>query len=1003
MLLLLSVQGCSDETRGADAGTPPRAEAGADGLRDRSVKKDRLARDCEVHCDCPQGSYCYHGKCVKDASMPVYCCGRPGCPPGQWCVNSKGPKQRCAESTSHKCKTACDCGPAHCCVDGLCVKDHLDPWLPGGKLLTKRRCRAGSDATYCCSAPECHAGRYAYKTNAGRFFRCHSKATGKAKNHCGGKRCFGTACNCELGEVCADTVTLAGPGKACLLLSGGACVSHAVAEAVFGFKTQDLLSCCRSASCPKGKRCDAGWKLHGRHAYVRVEGRCGSCGDKLCQEWESPQGCPADCRCGDGRCSPSEVGRCANDCGTCGNYICQAPAENPLTCKKDCPDTCGDAFCSGLETKSSCPSDCADRCPDAALYPGLHRVCGDGHCAMASGDDPESCMSCPQDCGPCEGGWTTLMREPEWSQVSYEGIWGSSASNIFFVGENGTIRHHDGVMWKTMVSGTTTTLRSVWGSSATDVYAVGYSGTLLRFDGVSWSKIPGLQDPLQHLGVWASARTNVYVVGVQHALRYDGKHWKSAGTGNDKAHFDSIHGTGPNNIYMSDPDGWIHHFDGKSWSKSNTGGKASQAVWSSSSTNVYVLSQDKIFHGDGSKWQVAYTHPQKLYYYYGIWGSSHTDIFVVGGGFSSTSGAPIAHYDGSSWQVTITKQTRTLSGVWGSSHSDVYAAGSEAVVLHFDGKTWKQRAEIRPTRNHRAVRARSAKEVHVVGDRGSTLRYDGSWSTVPNVSSADLHALWGDGKGNLLAAGQRETVLRLEQGKWNWLRKSTGQWTIQDLWGTSIKNLHAVSYPGWGTSTNLLHHDGTGWKNTPLTPYEIVTLWGSSPTDLFIAGARSTNSYSQERPVILRTKGNTGTFAASHLGPLSNKSFCAGTFADLWGTSATNVFAVGYRPAWSWVTRGTIAHFDGKKWHTQYSSDQVYLTSVWGSSPTSVYAAGSRGTILRHDGKSWRHVRLDLREATSGTYSAPTFAGIHGTSKGAVFLVGSSRAVLRHCPAGACP
>jgi len=77
---------------------------------------------CSIHCHCPQNQFCYRGKCVLDET-PVFCCARSGCPPGYWCVNIEGVRSRCPEDPNYFCQTACDCGPAHCCKDNMCVKD----------------------------------------------------------------------------------------------------------------------------------------------------------------------------------------------------------------------------------------------------------------------------------------------------------------------------------------------------------------------------------------------------------------------------------------------------------------------------------------------------------------------------------------------------------------------------------------------------------------------------------------------------------------------------------------------------------------------------------------------------------------------------------------------------------------------------------------------------------------------------------------------------------------
>lgn len=82
------------------------------------------------------------------------------------------------------------------------------------------------------------------------------------------------------------------------------------------------------------------------------------------------------------------------------------------------------------------------------------------------------------------------------------------------MGEEGTIAHFDGELWSEIPSGTNVSFFGVWGSSATDVYTVGEQGTILHYDGVNWSdEESGVEQDLN--GVWGSTDTNVYVVGAQ--------------------------------------------------------------------------------------------------------------------------------------------------------------------------------------------------------------------------------------------------------------------------------------------------------------------------------------------------------------------------------------------------------------------------------------------------------------------------------------------------------
>ena len=62
-----------------------------------------------------------------------------------------------------------------------------------------------------------------------------------------------------------------------------------------------------------------------------------------------------------------------------------------------------------------------------------------------------------------------------------------------------------------------------------------------------------------------------------------------------------------------------------------------------------------------------------------------------------------------------------------------------------------------------------------------------------------------------------------------------------------------------------------------------------------------------------------------------------GPLLDVWGLSATDVYAVG---------AGTMLHFDGQAW-TEVQSVPQRLAGVWGSSATDVFTVGSGGTIIR--------------------------------------------------------
>ncbi len=94
---------------------------------------------------------------------------------------------------------------------------------------------------------------------------------------------------------------------------------------------------------------------------------------------------------------------------------------------------------------------------------------------------------------------------------------------------------------------------------------------------------------------------------------------------------------------------------------------------------------------------------------------------------------------------------------------------------------------------------------------------------------------------------------------------------------------------------------------------------------------------------------------------------------DIWGTSATDLWAVG--------RRGYIGHFDGQVWTTHPSGTDLDLTGVWGTSSADVWAVGENGTILHYDGSAWNAWQsgtgVDL-DAVWGTSPVQAWAVGHG-------------------------
>ncbi len=66
-------------------------------------------------------------------------------------------------------------------------------------------------------------------------------------------------------------------------------------------------------------------------------------------------------------------------------------------------------------------------------------------------------------------------------------VWGSSPTDAWAVGDQGTITHWNGKLWTVTSSGTMLNLRGIGGLDQGNAWAVGDNGTILQWDGSTWT------------------------------------------------------------------------------------------------------------------------------------------------------------------------------------------------------------------------------------------------------------------------------------------------------------------------------------------------------------------------------------------------------------------------------------------------------------------------------------------------------------------------------------
>lgn len=154
------------------------------------------------------------------------------------------------------------------------------------------------------------------------------------------------------------------------------------------------------------------------------------------------------------------------------------------------------------------------------------------------------------------GGFSEVAGIPSVPLLNW--VHGFSATDIFVVGNGGTVLHFDGAAWTLQPTPTSEALWGVWGAAPNDVWAVGGRGntssvaTLLHYDGDAWESVtlPAFQRPnvTALFKIWGTAADNIYAIGRSGViLHYQGEAWveEASGTGDDLI---TIHGTSASDI-----------------------------------------------------------------------------------------------------------------------------------------------------------------------------------------------------------------------------------------------------------------------------------------------------------------------------------------------------------------------------------------------------------------------------------------------------------------------
>ena len=339
---------------------------------------------------------------------------------------------------------------------------------------------------------------------------------------------------------------------------------------------------------------------------------------------------------------------------------------------------------------------------------------------------------------------------------------------------------------------------------------------------------------------------------------------------------------------------------------------------------------------------------------YGEFTGVHQPFYTFAGPVES--GATSAARD---WTLNLAPGTTTYS-------FSVYVAA--AMWPENEYLRWTNSRPVDASTN-RGVYGVSPNDLFIASTNGNVLRYDGTTFTTTNVGSAgNLNDIWGNSPNNVYAVGNFGAY-QYHGTSWSTITLPAGSQTLWDVDGTSSSNVTIV---GQGNNTAMVYSfDGSSWSSTPLPGKNIAYgVWLDRSSSFAVASGGAGGLWHRVGGVWLLQPVPAGT----------------GNLFDVWGTSPSNIYAVG--------ANNTVLHYDGTSW-TRVSLPTPPTTALWsiyGTSPNNVYVvgnnngAGTNATILRFDGTTWRS---ETSPSLNMNYNAVYVAA------GEWFVVGSGGSVFR--------
>jgi hypothetical protein len=388
-----------------------------------------------------------------------------------------------------------------------------------------------------------------------------------------------------------------------------------------------------------------------------------------------------------------------------------------------------------------------------------------------------------------------------------------TSGDVFAAGENGSVIRWDAsaTAWinDTPVVSVTTRFLDVFGTGASNVLLVGEQGTLFHFDGSTWTanNAPVATEDL--IAVWMDASTpnQAWIAGTSgtlYSLDLTTWTWTPASPSPTARDLTAVWGSSPTDVYVVGQGGLLLHYDGTAWAVVESGGIT--GLFALDATHIYAVGPaGLILEGDGAGNWTAFGSVPTTNDLTAVWAGSTTNALAVG------KGGTVLHYDGTSWTPQGIPLTVDLYAVWGIQPvGPAWAGGDQGVILEDSGSGWDD-ASISPhlwagtTDRITGLWATTATNVYACTLSGSLFHYTGGSPTTgfASPSTADSHAVRvlnvnGDAFPDLLFANEGQNTA--------WTNNGFGMFS-----DATVAYLPVETDAGRSLALGGLYNPGSGW------------------------------------------------------------------------------------------------------------------------------------------------------------------------------------------------